>query len=383
MAFANTNMSFGGAQHGSQANSTTQRALFLKVFSGEVMTAYERAIKIAPLLTTRTITSGKTAQFPTTGYAAARYFSQGDSLLEDNSDAGNHYLSTIKQSERNISIDDLLVSSCFISELDEAMSHYDYRSAFATELGNALARHQDKYALQVIHDAATAAALDSDEVNPGVGTTVTIGSTAYADITSAQLLDAIYDAAKALDEKDVPRDDRFVVLSPTHYYLLLKAGVLTVPAMTGGGTSDGTHGGLQAAYSDSRMLFSGANDYPSASITMVAGMPVIMSNNTDFDVAAPMHDTLFGDSHEETKGSFNLNATTNSGATGAATASSQDKTCALVFHKGCAGVVRLKDITMESEYVIERQGTLMVAKLASGMGRLRNQGAVRIASSGT
>ena len=60
---------------------TATKSLFLKVFSGEVMNAYERAIKISPLLTNRTITSGKSAQFPTTGVASARYFPSGDDIF--------------------------------------------------------------------------------------------------------------------------------------------------------------------------------------------------------------------------------------------------------------------------------------------------------------
>ena len=50
----------------------------------------------------------------------------------------------------------------------------------------------------------------------------------------------------------------------------------------------------------------------------------------------------------------------------------------LVFHRSSVGMVKLRDITMESEYIIERQGTLMVAKLATGMGALRNDAAIAI-----
>ena len=61
---------------GQSAGAGDERSLFLKVFSGEVLNAYERAIKVSSLLTTRTISSGKSAQFPTTGLALARYFSR-------------------------------------------------------------------------------------------------------------------------------------------------------------------------------------------------------------------------------------------------------------------------------------------------------------------
>jgi len=48
-------------------------ALFLKVFSGEVLTTFQENNVMMPLHRVRTISSGKTAQFPVTGVAAAKY----------------------------------------------------------------------------------------------------------------------------------------------------------------------------------------------------------------------------------------------------------------------------------------------------------------------
>ena len=42
------------------------------------------------------------------------------------------------------------------------------------------------------------------------------------------------------------------------------------------------------------------------------------------------------------------------------------------------GTVKLMDLAVESEYDIERQGTLMVAKYAAGHGVLRPEAAVQI-----
>ncbi len=39
-------------------------ALFLKVFAGEVLAAFQRANKMLPITTVRTISSGKQATFP-------------------------------------------------------------------------------------------------------------------------------------------------------------------------------------------------------------------------------------------------------------------------------------------------------------------------------
>ena len=57
-------------------------ALFLKVFSGEVLTAFARNnIFNEQLHSVRTITSGKSAQFPVTGAATAAYHTPGTPLV--------------------------------------------------------------------------------------------------------------------------------------------------------------------------------------------------------------------------------------------------------------------------------------------------------------
>ncbi|MGL5936330.1 MAG: hypothetical protein ACRCZI_11995, partial [Cetobacterium sp.] len=109
-------------------------ALFLKVWSGEVLVAFEEAnimfngVDNAPMHLVRTIESGKTASFPATWKADARYHVPGEEI---NGQA-------IKHNERLINIDSLLIADAFIANIDEAMNHYDYRSIYTTELGRAL-----------------------------------------------------------------------------------------------------------------------------------------------------------------------------------------------------------------------------------------------------
>jgi hypothetical protein len=350
--------------HGGQSVAAADtRGLFLKVFSGEVLRAFERAIKVAPLITGRTISSGKSAQFPTTGVAAARFFTPGENLFEAGSASGqsldsHDYLSKIKQSERVIYVDELLTSACFIDDLDEAMSHYDYRSIFARELGAALARHQDNYALYTLIAAGYNVGDVSGEITPGDSPSV-IDDTDFLT-NSASALDTLYDAARILDENDVPKEDRYVLLNPTGYYNLLKGGIFTVSGSGG---------------SDVRMIFDGGgNDYVGGQMVTVAGMPVIVST-ADGLMSKTFVDTTAGDTTKEISGSRNIadEGAVPTGATGGTPVFGDAETlAAVVFHKSAAGMVKLRDITMESEYIIERQGTLMVAKLATGMGALRN-----------
>ena len=56
-------------------------------------------------------------------------------------------------------------------------------------------------------------------------------------------------------------------------------------------------------------------------------------------------------------------------------------TVGVVFQRGAVGTVKLKDLAVESEYQVERQGTLLVGKYAMGHGILRPEAAVQMIDS--
>ena len=88
-------------------------ALFLKVFSGEIITVFDETNVMLPTTTVRTITSGKSAQFPAVGTANASYHVAGQDILSD--DGGTpEYLSQIAGGERVGVINNLLLSSVCI-----------------------------------------------------------------------------------------------------------------------------------------------------------------------------------------------------------------------------------------------------------------------------
>ena len=123
-------------------------ALFLKIFSGEVLTAFARNnIFNEQLHSVRTITSGKSAQFPVLGTATAAYHTVGTPLVGANQ---------IKANEKIINIDDLLIAQSFIANIDELKNHYDVRATYADELGKALARTYDQNVAKQIANASRA-----------------------------------------------------------------------------------------------------------------------------------------------------------------------------------------------------------------------------------
>ena len=180
-------------------------ALFLKVFGNEVLAAFEEANVMKELHTIRTISSGKSAQFPVLGTATAKYHTPGQDVF----DAGNSYTTAIKHRERVINIDDVLIAATSIANIDELKNHYDVRSTYSSELGRALAKRFD---LATLRTLAAAAETDADSrANPDAaqGTRIDLGTTTGAPAnlsTAANIIQTFRVMAQTLDEKHVPSD---------------------------------------------------------------------------------------------------------------------------------------------------------------------------------
>ena len=167
--------------------SGSEDALFLKVFAGEVITSFNRASVTEGSEMVRSIASGKSATFPVMGRIDAEYHTPG---AEINGQDVNH-------NEKVITINDLLISHAFLSNLEEAKNHWDVRSAYSTEIGRALAFTKDRHVLQTIGLASQA---NANVTGGDGGTTITNTDIANATAsTSANgFITALFDAAKAV-----------------------------------------------------------------------------------------------------------------------------------------------------------------------------------------
>ena len=202
-----------------QSNSTGDaRALYLKLFSGEMFKGFEYNAIARDLVMKRTLTNGKSMQFIYTGRTKAEYHTPGNAIL-GNSDGAPPV------AEKTVTVDDLLISSAFVYDLDETLAHYDLRSEISRKIGYALAEKYDRLIFRALTRGARAASpiTKSNFVEPG-GTQVRVGSTTNgSDAYSATaLVNAFYDAAAAMDEKGVSSEGRVGVLNPRQYYALIQ-----------------------------------------------------------------------------------------------------------------------------------------------------------------
>lgn len=189
---------------GQALNAGDERALFLKQFSGEVLTAFNVANKFGPLHRIRSITSGKSSQFPVLGTVADSYHVPGAPLLGQN----------VSQNERIITIDDMLIADVFVAEIDELIAHYDVRSEYTKQIGERLAKTWDVNVARLIILAARAAA-----INTGFDGGTVLTAAGYAT-TGSTIAGGLFDAAQALDEKNNDEMERYSMFRPAQYYLL-------------------------------------------------------------------------------------------------------------------------------------------------------------------
>ena len=219
MAQQNSTLTTALTRPGALNSGTDPRALYLKLFSGEMFKGFQHETIARDLVMKRTLTNGKSLQFIYTGRTKAEYHTPGNSILGNTDGAP-------PVAEKTITIDDLLISSAFVYELDETLAHYELRGEISKKIGYALAQKYDRLIFRAIAKGARQASPISKSgfVEPG-GTQIRVGTNNQASdaYVAASLINAFYDAAAALDEKGVSTDGRVAVLNPRQYYELIQA----------------------------------------------------------------------------------------------------------------------------------------------------------------
>jgi len=317
-------------------NSTGKYALYLKLFSGELFKAYQSATIAKGTVQNRTLTNGKSMQFIFSGRMTADYHTPGTPILGD----GNPPVA-----EKTIVMDDLLVSSAFIYDLDETLAHYQLRSEIARKIGYALAESYDKKIFRTIALAAREA--NPIQAAPGPepgGSIINLG--AGNQYNAQSLVDAFFEAASILDEKNVPREGRFAVLSPRQYYALISQVDTNILNKFYGTSTEGS-------------LNSGEGLYE------IAGISIKRSNNLPFMVTG-----------EGTAGVIDPVAGENNNYGGDFTNS-----CGLIYMKDAAAVVEAIGPSVQttgSDVRTMYQGDLIVGRVAMGAGTLNPQCAIEL-----
>lgn len=185
------------------------QALFLDLFGGEVLTAFETKVMLRDKHQVKQLSGGKSFRFPAVWRTNASYHTPGTEIL------GNQ----IPHTEIVITPDDKAIAHTFIADIDEVMNHFDIRAPYSKELGEALARLFDANVLRTILLASRGAALFTGDQG---GTKLT--NAAFAT-TANTIIDGLSLAKETMDTKDVPVDSMpvYAMLKPTQWYIVARS----------------------------------------------------------------------------------------------------------------------------------------------------------------
>ncbi|WAT31170.1 hypothetical protein [Pseudomonas sp. GXZC] len=323
-----------GANQGKGQSPADKLALFLKVFGGEVLTAFMRRAVTMDKHMVRTIQNGKSASFPVMGRTGGYYLAPGESLDDKRGD--------IKHSEKVIQIDGLLASDVLIYDIEDAMNHYDVRAEYSAQLGEALAIAADGAVLAEMAALCNLPAANDENIE-GLGSASVLGVGKAADLSDPAklglaILAQLTIARAKLTKNYVPAADRKFYTTPENYSAIL------------------------AALLPNAANFSALTDPETGNIRNVMSFEVIEVPHL---TAGGAGDDLAGTNR---KHAFPATA-------GGDVRVALDNVVGLFNHRSAVGTVKLRDMALERARRSEYQADQIIGRYAMGHGGLRPEAA--------
>ena len=298
---------------------------FMKVFAGEVITAFERSTNTVNRHMVRTIENGKSASFPIMGRTNAHYLKPGKNLddLREN----------IVHNELVIQIDGLLTADCLISDIEEAMLHYDVRGEYSKQLGESLALAADGAVLAEIAKLVVADTENITGLGKGaiIDREIAAASIGITEATGMAIVEILLEVGAKMTKNRVPKTERYCYLDPDYYMAVVRS--------------------LVAINRD----YGGLGNIADGNVLRVAG----------FELIEVPHLTIGG-----------ATATDAFNTTGHIFPAAYDDVKPLIIcHRTAVGTVKLRDLALEQARRPEYQADQMIAKYAMGHGGLRPESA--------
>lgn len=334
----------GTPNNGTYANS---RDLLLKTFSGEMIKHFDEKFALKNGVRSITLNGGISAQFPAIGRASADTFIPGQEIVGQQIDTA----------EKVVTIDDTIISSVWINNIDQMLTHFEFRGEYSRQMASAMALTMERKLFQ----RAVGVARLGDDYNaamvPGVDTPYAAASGKGAGLVGmnnavtkrlgasagpAELINAAFEAAAYFDSEDIPYEDRALYVTPSTYYALINSNDTTVTKLLD-------------------RDFSNNGDFAGAQLYQVAGFNLIKTNHM------AINGTLNSNTGPDSR--TPLNAPT--GGFGDNYAINATDTLGMFMHSSAIGMIKAQDMVTETEYSVAKQGTLLASKMLFGSDVLR------------
>ena len=351
--------------------------LWLPIWSGEVMRAFDQYRMFEPMVESRSISSGRVMEFPITGSVAMKAaWGAGEELIGGIDDS--------KSKTFAVSLDARPIASHFeLDNVDLMVSQWEFRSELARQAGQTLANARDSQVGAYIARAGAETILANDPRLVGEATV----STWRNSLAEAPIFDANYDAALAylgtgtdpqrtaaalsllkaledfmihLQEINAPGEGVYCAVSPRTFQDIRALGVAREAADLVGGAG--------------RPYFGGVAEAGGLGSNLAMGMNSLSDTLTYMGVTIMKSTHIMGKDHKtDTSGDATAQA-----ASAAANNIGEARyngnftdVGALIWQKGCVASLNKTGLKVDTVDDIRRNSVFTVASVMGGTGVLR------------
>lgn len=350
--------------------------LWLPIWSGEVMRAFDQYRMFEPMVESRSISSGRVMEFPITGSVAMKAaWGAGEELIGGIDDS--------KSKTFAVSLDSRPIASHFeLDNVDLMVSQWEFRSELARQAGQTLANARDSQVGAYIARAGAETILANDPRLAGEGTV----STWRNSLAEAPIFDANYDAALAnlgtgtdpqrtaaalallkaledfmihLQEINAPGEGVYCAVSPRTFQDIRALGVAREAADLVGGAG--------------RPYFGGVAEAGGLGSNLAMGMNSLSDTLTYMGVTIMKSTHIMGKDHSGGSGTTAeiLAANTANNIGEARYNGNFTDVGALIWQKGCVASLNKTGLKVDTVDDIRRNSVFTVASVMGGTGVLR------------
>ncbi len=342
--------------------------LWLPIWSGEVMRAFDQYRMFEPMVESRSIASGRVMEFPITGTVAMKpAWGAGEELIGGIDDSASTTFA--------VQLDARPIASHFeLDNVDLMITQWEFRSELARQAGQTLANARDSQVGSFLARAGGEELMASDPRLAGSGTKSTwrntladapvfdtsfdtdlasLGDKTANDSARAAaalaLLKAIEEFCVHLQEINAPTDGVYCAVSPRTFQDIRALGVARETADLAGGAG--------------RPYFGGVAEAGGLGAGLREGMFALTDTLTYMGVTIMKTSHILGKDHSTTDGSMEIGEARYNG--------DFSDLGAIIWQRGCVASLNKTGLKVDTVDDIRRNSVFTVASVMGGTGVLR------------
>jgi hypothetical protein len=345
--------------------------LWLPLWSGEVINAYDQYNMFENLINTKTISGGFAYEFPITGTVALNAsWDAGEELI-----GGDSSSTTFK-----VILDKRPMAAHFETDnIDLLVTQWDYRSELARQAGLTLANTRDKQVAVALTAACAVGQISTDprglaaaafQAPASISTNILASGCTEAE--ALKVLQEIENYLVTCQENDIAVTDVYCVVRPKVFQVIRALGIPRAMAATGTNANSGAN----QSYG---MFFGGGDDWK-------AGAPLNVGMNLMTDTLEYMGVKIMKSNHlpgadlsattasiGSSKYNLNCGVTAYGGTGNAAAAGLQDKFSiyGIIFQTQAIAGLSLQGMKVDTVQDVRRNTQFTVASMMKGTGIIR------------